>query len=102
MRKYICSPFGEEVDLDDENTYSHLPNTVKELDDLMFKEIGFALCYMDYYHPDWFNGKRDNGQKEKVKNLIKEFLNNRIDNYYNVKWFREQIFIFQDQIENMC
>ena len=49
MRKYTCA-FGEEVDLDNPETYKYLPDDLKKLDDMMFKEIGQALVYMDYWN----------------------------------------------------
>jgi uncharacterized membrane protein len=103
MRKFIGKPFGEEYDLDDINIYDYLPNDVKLLDDLMFKEIGYALCYMDYFHPDVFDDKIFSGnQKERVINLIKDFTENRINHYSDVNWYKEKIFLFQDEINNMC
>jgi len=101
MRKYTGS-LGEEVDLDSPKTYKHLPKTTKELDALMFKEIGYALCYMDYFHKDWYSGKRGDGQRKRVYKLIKAFTKDRKNNYTNKIWYKEQIFLFQDEIENMC
>lgn len=103
MRKFKCSPFGEEVDLDDPETYSYLPKTVKELDSKMFSEIGFALCYMEYFRPEFYNGSyKDGGQRERILKLIENFTKERLNNYQNIIWRQEQIFIFQDEIENMC
>lgn len=126
MRKYICS-FGEEVDLDNPETYKHLPNNAKELDGMMLKEIGYVICYMDYWHTDIFgkeklepNMERDwtieqiekgypdafanSGfyQRQRVNELVKKFTENRRNNYQNIMWYKEQIFLFQDETENMC
>jgi primase-polymerase (primpol)-like protein len=73
MRGYICSFDGNEVDLDDENTYSHLPNTIKELDNLMFKEIGYAHCYMYYFHPSVFRDRIQQHQNGQLKRVAKPF-----------------------------
>lgn len=100
MRKFICSPFGEEVDLDDPKTYKCLPNNVNDLRTLMLKEIGYYYCYTKFWHKDTFG--KDNKQKKKVKKLIKNFTENESKNYENVLWYQEQIFLFQDEIENMC
>jgi hypothetical protein len=100
MRNFKCA-LGEIVDLDDPETYSYLPNTCKLLDDLMFKEIGYALVYFKYFHPDW--SKMDKGkQVKRVNNLIKNFADNRLQHYDDLMWRKEQVFIFQDEIENMC
>lgn len=108
---FKCSPYGDEVDLDDPNTYSYLPDDVKLLDDMMFKDIGYALCYMDYFHPEMFPKKKTeskdlNGasysQRIRVYNLIKEFTNTRHFHYSDVLWYKEKVFLFQDEIENMC
>ena len=100
MRKFKCS-LGEVVDLDDINTYSHLPNTIDELRKLMFQEIGYAYCYMNYWYSDVFN-RKDIKQKKHVKKLIKTFTENSDDNRDNIMWYKEQVFLFQDEIENMC
>lgn len=102
MREFKCAPFGDyKVDLDDPKTYKHLPKTTKELDNLMFKQIGYALCYMNNFHPDVFK-KNDGGQKKRVKKLIQAFCDNRSSNYENLAWYQEQVFLFQDETENMC
>ena len=100
MRKFKCSTFGVfglEVDLDDTKLYDYLPQNTKELRTLMFSEIGYAYCYMNFWYKDHFKD-----QKEKVELLVKNFTENEEQNYDNVLWYQEQIFIFQDETENMC
>lgn len=101
MRKFTTSPFGEEVDLDNPETYKHLPNTIRELDDLMFKEIGQALVYMNHLHKDVYDVDKS-GQKARVNDLVSNFADNRSEKFGDIMWFKEQVFIFQDEIENMC
>lgn len=101
MRKYVCA-FGEEVDLDNPETFSYLPDDYKSLDDMMFKEIGYALTYMDYFHPGWFTEGKDCGQRKRVMERIKYFTDYRNEHYNDVMWYKEQIFLFQDETENMC
>jgi len=100
MRKFICA-FGEKVDLDDPETYNYLPNNCKDLDKLMFKEIGYALVYVNYFHPEW-SEIGGNEQIKRVHNLIKNFADDRANHYDDLMWLKEQVFIFQDEIENMC
>ena len=130
MRKYKPA-FFEEVDLDDPETYRYLPNNVDELDKLMFKEIGYALVYMDYF-PDRkkffpkrkkkeefikmseFGEKYKNNnnlvdlnntgfyQRQRVQKMIDDFAKNRRNNYKNLLWYQEKVFLFLDEIENMC
>jgi hypothetical protein len=88
---------GNQVDLDDFKTYENLPQTVKELRHLMLAEIGYYHCYVNYLYPGFFDS-----QKPKIERLIKEFTINERANYDNVMWYQEQVFIFQDEIENMC
>lgn len=103
MRKFKCGPFNDfEVDLDDPETYNQLPKDLKELRKLMLSEIGYTYCYMNFWHSDIFDGKRDGGQRERVNQLVKDFTENERHNYKNVLWYQEQIFLFQDEIENMC
>lgn len=99
MREFVCSPFGEKVDLDNPETYSYLPNTTKELRQIMFAEIGMAYTYMYFWHKDVFEKC---SQKERVDQLIQNFADNERENYSNVLWYQEQIFLFQDETENMC
>jgi len=125
MKKRLYkSPMFGTFDLDDPKTYKYLPNTSNELDDLMFKQIGYAMVYMDFFsdrkgvfpkkkqkprmieHPysknkiDAANGGYE--QRQRVYKLIENFAKNRKNNYDNLMWYKEQIFLFQDEIENMC
>ena len=110
MRKFNTYVLGE-VDLDNPETYRFLPTTINELDALMFRDIGFALTYMDYFHPDVFPNNpitiNDRGyygwlQRDRIKLLIKDFAENRKHNWENIQWFKEHVFIFKEEIENMC
>lgn len=102
MRKFICTSFENfEVDLDDPKTYEHLPQNIKELQQKMYSEIGYAYCYMNFWHKNIF-GKCDGGQKKRIELLIKKFTDNKKHNHDNVLWYQEQLFLFQDEIENMC
>lgn len=101
--------FGGIHDLDNPDTYEHLPNTIKELDDLMFTRIGYALVYMDYFHLDifphaYFSGEDNHGyeQRLRVKNLIEKFAKHRRSNWQNLRWFQKQVFLFEWETENMC
>lgn len=110
-----------EVDLDDPKIYEYLPKTVKELDQLMFREIGYAIVYMDYFpsragiFPKNDTRKRikdgetvprvsdaSYAQRIRVQKLIKKFATDRSKNYDNLQWYKEQVFLFQDETENMC
>lgn len=94
--------YQEEVDLDNQETYSYLPNNSKELDDRMFRNIGFALVYMDWFHHEHFLDGCGWEQRVRVKELITNFADNRKDHYTDIMWLKEQVFLFEDEIENMC
>jgi hypothetical protein len=96
MREFRTAMMGT-VDLDDPKTYEYLPQTEKELDNKMFEEIGKALVYVKYFRPGW-----DKKQVKRINILIKDFADNRQKNYGNVQWIKEQVFMFQDETENMC
>jgi hypothetical protein len=127
MREYKTSFDGHVVDLDDESIYDYLPKTLKELDNLMFCEIGKSLVYMDHLEsrkglfskrkkkekfvelsPEKMPGKMfevgNSGynQRQRIYKLINHFSNNRHKNYDNLNWIKEQIYLFQDEVENMC
>lgn len=90
-------PFGPEVDLDNPDTYKHLPDTLKELDDRFLKEIGYTQCYFKYFHPYW-----DKKQIKRVEILIKEYCENRRVWWDNIPLFKEKLYLFENEIENMC
>lgn len=126
MREFTESLSRHKVDLDDESTYSYLPNTIEELNSRMLKEIGFATCYMDYWHSDVFNKRKKKPndrrwtpeeielgypdkftnaayyQRQRVYKLIERFTKERKNNLENIMWFKEMVFLFEDEIENMC
>jgi hypothetical protein len=91
---------NETVNLDDVQIYSHLPSHYETLRNLMFQEIGYSYCYMNYWNNDIYSVY--DSQKEKINELIRYFTDNEKDNRGNILWFREQVFIFQCEIENMC
>lgn len=103
MRNFKTSFDGTVVDLDDPKTYRFLPISAKELDNMMFQEIGKVLCYMNIWHKDIF-GKinNDGGQKKRVNKKIKFFCKERKNHYDDILWYQEQVFLFIDETENMC
>ena len=108
MRPYrLTDTSGETVDLDDEAIYAHLPSTHEELRDRMWKDIGYALSYMDYIHRDRF--PLDNEQRIRVTVLVTRFWREGCEDLESgtlkrsvPRWLREQIYVFEDEIENMC
>jgi hypothetical protein len=103
MRPYIVHSSEIRVDLDDPIIYEHLPKTVYELRDRMFKQIGYQYLYTKFWHVDIFDNK-ENMQKKRIKKLIWTFAVQESDRMHNddVLWFQEQVFLFEDEIENMC
>lgn len=103
MREYKCTDLsGKIVDLDDPKTYEYLPKEVEALNHLMLKEIGYYYCYTHFWHKDMFVEKKEDSQMNRVEKLIKDFTDNRDKNWENIIWFQEQVFLFQDETENMC
>jgi len=96
MRKFK-ERFGKTVDLDDPQTFDYLPNDWAELDNRMFKNIGFALVYVKHFHPDWCEAQTD-----RINVLIKHFADNRHLHYEDVMWYKEQSYLFEEETENMC
>src|SRR3972149_1990416 len=102
MRKYKSHLENREVDLDNPKTFKHLPNDWKALDNLMFREIGYALCYMDYFadrkglfptkklQKDKVHKYCGYMQRQRVQKLVKKFADGRHLNYDNPMWFKEQ------------
>jgi len=104
MKKFTTFD-GSKVDLDDPKTYKNILDGTDDttaLDKHMFSDIGYALCYMKHMHPNSFRFSYGNTQKKRVKKLIEKFCNRRYKNTGNPMWFKKMIFIFEDEIENMC
>lgn len=99
MRNFCTRPFNDIVDLDDSNTYSHLSKNVNELRQLMYSEIGYTHCYMNVMHKKVF--KKGDAQRKRIQKFVKKFVLNQDLNRQNVNWYQEQIFLFQNEIENM-
>lgn len=99
MRKYKTAFHGE-VDLDDPKTYELLPQDCDLIIKRMFYEIGYAYCYMRYFH--WNAYKDGSSQKVYVEIGIKHFCEGLEQNRNNLIWLQEQLFKFLDEIENMC
>ena len=114
MRRYHLTDMSDEtVDLDNESIYSGLPSTEKELFNRMLQNIGYALSYMDFIWKDSF--PLDARQRVRVNELITKFWSEgREERWpgepereanqkrFDPRWLKEQIFIFEDEIENMC
>jgi len=90
--------FGYESDLDDPDTYSYLPNTIEKVRDQMYNEMGFSLLYMDFFHPGEFS--KSDPQRKRIKKLIKSYIADKFNT--SLLWHQEQLFLFQDETENMC
>jgi len=100
VREHKCSPYGNIVDLDDPLTYSHMSKDPKQLDKLIFTEIGMTLVYMDHFNKVHY--QLDDKQRIRINMLIKNFADERRNNYGNVIWLQEQLFLIQDETENQC
>ena len=100
MRKFICSPFGDEVDLDNPETYDYLPHDANQLRDILLKDFGWSQIYMNYFHKEVFD--KNDIQRKRIDDFMKNYSENHIKNYDNILWLKEQVFLFKDEIENMC
>lgn len=98
--------FGQQVDLDDPETYRGTEwenrKTTTELHQWAWSEMGKALYYMNYFHPEM---KRDD-QAKRVHGFCFWYANEwnkRLDDTEeNRTWFRKFIFRFLDEVENQC
>lgn len=61
MRIYKESFSNKEVDLDDPKTFSHLPDSIYDLEKLLFEEIGYSYWYINFVHYNIY--KEQNEQK---------------------------------------
>lgn len=101
MRIYKSNPFGYELDLDNSDNFDYLPKNMDELRNIWFKEVGYSYWYMNFLHKDVFDKFGDN-QKLKINKYIQDYNDNFMQNFNNILWLQEKIFLLQDNIENMC
>lgn len=101
MRIFRVSPFGEEVDLDNPELYKYLPDNADELRNIFYREVGYSYIYMNYFH---YNNEKDiwDSQRKNIEIMIKDFSDNFKKKYNDIMWLKEKVFLFQDEIENMC
>jgi len=116
MREYTDS-IGCKHDLDNPESYSYLPKTLKELRNRMFEKIGYSYLYMNVWHREIFFAPEETPlfftisgteQKKRVEELAfnfakqeKEFRTTKTEEE-NILWMQEQVFLFEDEIDNMC
>ena len=56
---------------------------------------------MEYLYKDaWKKGGIK--QKNKINKMIQYYTDNYREHFNDILWLKEQIFLFQDEIENMC
>jgi hypothetical protein len=88
---------GDIVDLDDDSTYDHLPKDAGGLRRKIWEEIGYTHLYFTYWHPNWHKG-----QEDRVAKMIYHYAQEDKNHLDDVKWLREWLYKFGDEIENMC
>ena len=56
---------------------------------------------MNYFH---YNNEKDiwDSQRKNIEIMIKDFSDNFKKKYNDIMWLKEKVFLFQDEIENMC
>ncbi len=97
MRRFQTA-VGPEVDLDDPATYAHLPQTLKGVTNQLYREIGYARVYvLRNARP---GRKWDKAQRARIKEMVRAIAADA-DSLPLVHW-QERLFLFLDEIENMC
>jgi hypothetical protein len=101
MREFVTA-FGDKVDLDDPATYKHLPQEKDKVLERLYQEVGYAHLYI-------MGKKWERLSKEQVRRVralteeISKFFgwDKNMWNESTIFW-QEKLFIFLDEIENMC
>ena len=98
------SPFGGTVDLNNPTTYKNCTYRnwdVKKLRQAIYEKVGYAKLYVEFFHPDW-----DKTQVEHINQLLFWFSKEHRKYYQDTPearfWLRKWLFIFNNEIENMC
>lgn len=93
---------GRDYDLDDPATYADLPQTIEAVKDRLFKEIGYAMVYME--RDDWCSGPVAASQRYRVMaDICRIAFGWDYPRYRDsLQWWQERLFLFLDEIENMC
>lgn len=97
MSPYITT-HGVAVDLDDPNTYKDYPQDVTEVINELYKKIGYSQVYMIRY--DFVSSKYGREQMYRIQNFLHTLA---IDwKGKDLLWWQKQLFLFRDEVENMC
>lgn len=101
MRKYTDT-FGEEYDLDDPATYKHLPQGTPEVLARLYREIGYARLYVIAHRFD--ESECGRAQIARIEKLVANAAESFGGNMWNKSaiYWQERLFLFLDEIENMC
>lgn len=95
---------GQDIDLDDPKTYEKYDwadYTAEKLYQECMKELGYALFYTQFLHPgDW--GTQTGRINEHCTKFAELGHLNRKDTLENRLWLKKFLYIFVDEIENMC
>lgn len=103
MREFTTA-LGHKVDLDDPATYKYLPQEKDKVLEKLYQEVGYAHLYI-------MGTKWERYSKEQVKRVRE--LTEEISKFFGAgagknMWaqstifWQEKLFIFLDEIENMC
>ena len=100
-RPYREQSSGEMLDLDDTSLYKDLPNTCRELEDMVFRTYGYATAYFKY-HSQYSNLYKS--QQGHLEVMMEVFFKEHLEHYRNknVQWFKEMVFLIDDLCENLC
>lgn len=103
MREYI-DVFGKKHDLDNPKTYDYLPSSIKKLENMILRDYGWACAYIPRDHSTEKLNELMDRQLEQVEVFMDNYWKYRLEKSYSkdLIWFKEQAFILENMIENLC
>ena len=90
---------GDEWDLDNPETYKGYPTDIEELRNRFFREIGYALWYVNYLQ-EGFEGYKI--QLINIDKILQKFTEGeRIHRFdpteENIRWHQEMVYLLEDE-----
>lgn len=101
MREFTDA-LGRKFDLDDPETYKHLSQDTGEVLDCLYKAIGYANLYV--LGRKFAKSEAGKTQIERIEKFVVEVAKVFGGNIWKKPtiFWQEKLFIFLDEIENMC
>lgn len=100
MARFFQPVIGPPEDLDDPKTYARFPQTIRDVQEALWRKIGYAAVYVIAHQ----FSESECGQKQidRIGVLVEAVAKGQEQRGKPLIWWQEQLYLFEDEIENMC